>query len=64
MDFFYGKKVEKEKNEIVQECISDRYAITKSIILINVKIREKWSVRTQNWDLCLSQFKIMYEGRS
>ena len=24
---------------------------------------EKWSKMVDKWDLCLSQFKIMYEGR-
>ncbi len=38
-------------------------SLLKVLYLSTLKAEKKWSVRTQNWDLCLSQFKIMYEGR-
>ena len=38
--------------------------IAKNIYLSVLMADEKRSVRTTNWNLCLSQFRIMYEGRS
>ncbi len=28
-----------------------------------LKAEKKWTRMIDNWDLCLSQFRIMYEGR-
>ena len=38
-------------------------SLLKALYLSTMKAEKKWSVRTPNWDICLSQFKIMYEGR-
>ncbi len=38
-------------------------SLLKVLYLSTLKAEEKWSVRIQNWDVCLSQFRIMYEGR-
>ena len=38
-------------------------SLLKVLYLSTLKAEKKWSVRTQNWDICLSQFRIMYEGR-
>ena len=38
-------------------------SLMKVLYLSTLKAEKKWTMRTQNWDLCLSQFKIMYEGR-
>ena len=38
-------------------------SLLKVLYLSTLKAEKKWSVRTQNWDLCLSQFRIMYEDR-
>ena len=38
-------------------------SLLKVLYLSTLKAEEKWSVRIQNWDVCLSQFQIMYEGR-
>ena len=38
-------------------------SLLKVLYLSTLKAEEKWSVRVQNWDICLSQFRIMYEGR-
>ncbi len=35
-------------------------SLLKVLYLSTLKAEKKWSVRTQNWDLCLSQFRIMY----
>ena len=38
-------------------------SLLKVLYLSTLKAEKKWSMRTKNWDLCLSQFRIMYEGR-
>ena len=38
-------------------------SLLKALYLSTLKAEKKWSVRTPNWDICLSQFRIMYEGR-
>lgn len=38
-------------------------SLLKTLYLSTMKAEKKWSVRTPNWDICLSQFRIMYEGR-
>lgn len=38
-------------------------SLLKALYLSTMKAEKKWSVRTPNWDICLSQFRIMYEGR-
>lgn len=38
-------------------------SLLKTLYLSTMKAEKKWSVRTSNWDICLSQFRIMYEGR-
>ena len=38
-------------------------SLLKVLYLSTIRAEKKWSMRTKNWDLCLSQFKIMYEGR-
>lgn len=38
-------------------------SLLKVLYLSTLKAEEKCSVRIQNWDVCLSQFQIMYEGR-
>lgn len=38
-------------------------SLLKALYLSTMRAEKKWSVRTPNWDICLSQFKIMYEGR-
>lgn len=38
-------------------------SLLKVLYLSTLKAEKKWSMRTKNWDLCLSQFQIMYEGR-
>ena len=35
----------------------------REMILIDIMSKKKWSRMVDKWDLCLSQFKIMYEGR-
>ena len=91
-----GKKVEKEKNEIVEEffrrndpknikSMNDMYTAWKDFFapafqqLLDAEMEakigysknerstliaeKKWSKMVDKWDLCLSQFRIMYEGR-
>ena len=103
-----GKKVEKERNEIVEEffrmndpknikSMNDMYTAWKDFFapafqqLLDAEMEakigysknertdnnnyrngyypertvatEKWSRMVDKWDLCLSQFRIMYEGR-
>ena len=38
-------------------------SLLKVLYLSTLKAEKKWSMRTPNWDICLSQFRIMYEGR-
>ena len=38
-------------------------SLLKVLYLSTLKAKKKWSMRAKNWDICLSQFKIMYEGR-
>lgn len=38
-------------------------SLLKALYLSTMKAEKKWSIRTPNWDICLSQFRIMYEGR-
>ena len=38
-------------------------SLLKVLYLSTLRAEKKWSMRTKDWDLCLSQFKIMYEGR-
>ena len=38
-------------------------SLLKVLYLSTLKAEKKWSMRAKNWDICLSQFKIMYEGR-
>jgi len=52
------KRINRNRN-----VFSTDMSLLKVLYLSTLKAEKKWSVRTQNWDLCLSQFKIMYEGR-
>ena len=38
-------------------------SLLKVLYLSTLKAEKKWSRMVDKWDLCLSQFKIMYEGR-
>ena len=38
-------------------------SILKVIYLLTLKAEKKWTRMVDNWDSCLSQFRIMYEGR-
>ena len=38
-------------------------SLLKVLYLSTLRAEKKWSMRIKDWDLCLSQFKIMYEGR-
>ena len=38
-------------------------SLLKVLYLSTLKAEKKWSRMVRNWDLCLSQFRIMYEGR-
>lgn len=38
-------------------------SLLKVLYLSTLKAEKKWSRMVDKWDLCLSQFRIMYEGR-
>ena len=38
-------------------------SLLKVLYLSTIKAEKKWSRMVDKWDLCLSQFRIMYEGR-
>lgn len=38
-------------------------SLLKVLYLSTLKAEKKWSRMISKWDLCLSQFRIMYEGR-
>ena len=38
-------------------------SLLKVLYLSTLKAEKKWTRMVDNWDLCLSQFRIMYEGR-
>ncbi len=45
------------------ECIQTDMSLLKVLYLSTLKAEKKWSRMVDKWDLCLSQFRIMYEGR-
>ena len=60
----YSKNERTDNNNYRNGYYPERTVATeKSVISINIKSREKWSRMVDKWDLCLSQFRIMYEGR-
>lgn len=38
-------------------------SILKVLYLSTLETEKKWSRMADKWDLCLSKFRIMYEGR-
>ena len=38
-------------------------SLLKVLYLSTLKAEKKWLRMVDKWDLCLSQFRIMYEGR-
>ena len=38
-------------------------SLLKVLYLSTLKAEKKWSIMVDKWDLCLSQFRITYEGR-
>ena len=38
-------------------------SLLKVLYLSTLKAEKKWSRMVDKWELCLSQFRIMYEGR-
>lgn len=45
------------------ECIQTDMSLLKVLYLSTLKAEKKWSRMVDKWDLCLSQFRIMYEGK-
>ena len=52
------KRINKNRNVFPTDM-----SLLKVLYLSTLKAEKKWTRMVDNWDLCLSQFRIMYEGR-
>ena len=52
------KRINKNRNVFLTDM-----SLLKVLYLSTLKAEKKWTRMVDNWDLCLSQFRIMYEGR-
>ena len=52
------KRINKNRN-----VFPTNMSLLKVVYLSTLKAEKKWTRMVDNWDLCLSQFRIMYEGR-
>ena len=52
------KRINRNRNVFLTDM-----SLLKVLYLSTLKAEKKWSRMVDKWDLCLSQFRIMYEGR-
>ena len=52
------KRINKNRNVFPTDM-----SLLKVLYLSTLKAGKKWTRMVDNWDLCLSQFRVMYEGR-
>ena len=60
----YSKNERTDNNNYRNGYYPERTVATKKVLYLStLKAEKKWSRMVDKWELCLSQFRIMYEGR-